>query len=189
MQNNSTRRDFLKTTLGAAVTAGMAPTILRADDKADVKPTIVGEGAYQYEVIDNWPKLPAGYKFGNTHAICETSDGRFFVHHQNGAPDSMAILDPDGKFIKSWGKQFIHGAHGMQLRKEGSEEFLYLAATGQHQVFKTTLDGEVLMTLDYPKDAKDAAGNPCYADEKKYVPTNIAFHPTDGSFYVADGYP
>jgi hypothetical protein len=44
------------------------------------------------------------------------------------------------------------------------------------------------MTLEYPKEAKNTAGNACYADEKKYVPTNIAFHPSDGSFYVADGY-
>ena len=41
--------------------------------------------------------------------------------------------------------------------------------------------------LDYPKDAKNAAGEPCYENEKKYIPTNIAFAP-NGDFYVADGY-
>jgi hypothetical protein len=57
----------------------------------------------------------------------------------------------------------------------------------------------VIFKLDYPKDAKNAKGELCYADGKTkdgkdrpaeagYSPTNIAFHPTDGSFYVADGY-
>jgi hypothetical protein len=191
MGNDLSRRGFIRTGLGAAVAAACAPTLLRAQDKAapaTSRPLSVGEGAHTYEVIDDWAKLPEGYKFGNTHGVCETADGRIFIHHQNGSPDSMAIFDPDGKFIKSWGPQFRGGAHGLQLRKEGNDEFLYLAATGQHKVFKTTLDGEVLMELGYPKDAKNAAGEPCYADEKKFVPTNIAFHPTDGSFYVADGY-
>src|SRR5204862_5296995 len=41
--------------------------------------------------------------------------------------------------------------------------------------------------LRYPKDAKNAKGEPCYADEGKFVPTFIAFGPT-GDFYVTDGY-
>jgi hypothetical protein len=56
-----------------------------------------------------------------------------------------------------------------------------------HKVFKTNLKGEKVFELGYPKDAKNAAGEPCYVDEKKYVPTFIAFAP-GGDFYVTDGY-
>ena len=78
-------------------------------------------------------------------------------------------------------------AHGMDLRKEGSEEFLYFAPTGQSRVVKTNLKGEKVFEIGVPTDAKNAKGEPCYGEGKKYVPTFIAFAP-QGDFYVADGY-
>lgn len=188
MQSKPSRRAMVRAFGAAAVASAAAPFFVRAEDKAAAKALVVGDGAFRYEVIDDWAKLPDGMKFGNTHAAAEAADGRILIHHQGGAPDSVFVFDADGKFVKSWGKEWRGGAHGMQLRKEGNDEFLYLATTGQRTVLKTTLDGEVLLKLEYPKDAKNAAGQPCYANANGYSPTNIAFHPTDGSFYVADGY-
>lgn len=176
------RRQFVRATLSAAA---LGPTILHAQDKAGARRLLTGSGQHTYEVIPDWARLPAGRRFGNTHAVVEDSQGRILIHHQG--PESVCIFDPDGRFIKSWGSQWQAGAHGMQLRKEGSEEFLYLATTNQHLVVKTNLDGEVVFKLEYPRDAKDAAGNPCYADGGRYNPTNIALAP-NGDFYVADGY-
>jgi hypothetical protein len=187
MRNTSiSRRTFVKS-LGVGAAIGCCPLILHADDKAGSKAPVLGSGEHTYEAIHGWAQVPEGMKFGNTHMVQEDSQGRIIIHHQNGAPDSVFIFDPDGKFISSWGADWRAGAHGMQLRKEGNEEFLYLATTSQHKVLKTTLDGVPVFVLDYPKDAKNAAGQPCYEDEKKYLPTNIAFAP-NGDFYVADGY-
>lgn len=179
------RRDFVKTVGAGAALAGF-PLILHADDKAGGKAPILGSGPHTYEAIHGWAQVPEGMRFGNTHMVQEDAQGRILIHHQ-GAPDSVFIFDPDGKFISSWGAKWCKGAHGMQLRKEGNQEFLYLATTGNRQVAKTTLDGEELFVLDYPKDALNSAGQPCYESEKKYIPTNIAFGP-NGDFYVADGY-
>lgn len=188
----SSRRSFLRTGIGAAVAAASAPLLLRAQDKTipdGARPTVTGSGGHTYKVIDNWAKLPEGKRFGNTHGVCEAADGRIFIHNMSPTGDSMCVFDPaDGKLIKSWGKEYMHGAHGLQLRKEEGGEFLYLATTGQHFVAKTDLDGNELFRLPYPKEARNDKGEPCYPDPKRYVPTNIAFHPTDGSFYVTDGY-
>ncbi len=162
-----------------------APAIVGAQDKSGSKPLIVGSGAHTYEVVDGWAKLPDHIHFGNTHAVQEAADGRILVHHTG--KQSVCIFDPDGKFIESWGDQYAGAAHGMDLRKEGSEEFLYLAATGQHKVYKTDLKGNVVLTLDYPAEARDAAGKPCYDSPNPYVPTFTAFAP-NGDFYVTDGY-
>lgn len=165
--------------------------ILRADDKtvaADARPVVIGSGEHTYKVVDNWAQLPAGKRFGNTHGVCEASDGRIFIHNGSPTGDSMCIFDPDGKFIKSWGQAYAPGAHGLQLRKEQDGEFLYLAETGQHFAAKTDLEGNEIFRIGYPADAKNDEGKPCYPDPNRYVPTNIAFHPTDGSFYVSDGY-
>ena len=201
-QHDLSRRAFVKSALGAAVAAGVGPTILRAGETRmnatteTGRPLIIGSGQHTYQVIDEWAKLPSGKKFGNTHGVCETADGRIFIHNASPTGDCVCEFDPQGKFIRSWGKEYSPGAHGMQLRTEGGEEFLYFATTSNHTCAKTDLKGERVFGLEYPKDARNAKGEPCYADDDKkpaaakYSPTNIAFAPGDngGDFYVADGY-
>jgi hypothetical protein len=206
------RRSFMKSTAAiGAVAAFAAPAILRADDKAGDKPVILGKGEHTYELVPGWGELPEGKKYGNTHAVVETQDGRILVHNASPTGDCTCIFDPDGKFITSWGHDFAglgkglnSGAHGMDIRKEGNEEFLYLAPTGMHRVYKTTLDGEIVMTLHYPRlarDIRDGKVVPDYHDtevnergrkrvkhaEEFFIPTFIALAPT-GDFYVSDGY-
>ena len=185
-----TRREAIRAGAGiaAAIAAGVAPRVLRAEDKAGTKALVYGTGAHTYEVIDEWARRPASKAWGNTHMVRELADGRILVHHTG--PESVHVFDPDGTFIEAWGADLSGGAHGMDLRKEGNEEFLYFAASKQNRVVKTNARGERVFELTYPKDAKNAAGDPCYADEKKFVPTFIAFAPGDeaGDFYVADGY-
>jgi hypothetical protein len=180
------RRSFVKAAAASLAAGYVFPAILRAEDKAGAKPLITGDGAHTYEVIENWAQLPDGKTFGNTHSVLETADGRIAIHHTG--QDSTAFFDPDGKFIEAWGgKTYAGSAHGMDMRKENGEEFLYLAATGMHKAIKTNLKGEVVFSLDYPKDAMNAAGQPCYTSAKAYVPTFTAFAP-NGDFYVTDGY-
>ena len=187
--NASSRRTFIKAVGASAIAAAASgPMILRADDKAGGKAPVIGEGSHKYEAIHGWAKVPENIKLGNTHMVQEDAQGRIIIHHQGGSGESVCIFDADGKFIKAWGKEWSGGAHGLQLRKEGNQEFLYLATTGQKKVVKTDLDGSVVFSLDFPKEAVNAEGKPCYdAANPKYSPTNIAFGP-NGDFYVADGY-
>jgi hypothetical protein len=171
--------------IAAIVASGVAPRFLRAEDKATAKAKVYGKGAHTYEVVDNWAQRPESKPWGNTHMVQELADGRILVHHTG--PESVHVFDPDGKFISAWGAEFAGGAHGMDLRKEGNEEFLYFAPSGQHRVVKTNLKGEKVFELGYPKDAKNAEGKPCYNGPDKYVPTFIAL-PANGDFYVTDGY-
>ena len=179
--SSSSRRSFLKGAGVAAAGAIAAPTILRAIElPANGPGSIQGEGAHKYEWMHDWLTVPDTVKLGDCHGVQQDSQGRIFIHH-TGTP-SMLVCDTDGKVIKTWGAEYAGGAHGLQLRKEDGGEFLYLALTGQHRVVKTDLDGKVVFDIKYPKDSG------VYPDPNKYVPTNIAFHPTNGDFYVADGY-
>jgi hypothetical protein len=188
------RRTFLTAAAASAVAIGF-PAIVGAEDKAGDKPVIVGQGDHQYQWVDNWAKLPDGKKFGNTHAVVVLADGRVLIHNESPTGDATCIFDPDGKFITSWGKEYAGGAHGMDLRTENGKEFLYLAPTSMHRVFKTTVEGEQLMDLHYPAAAMDAKDNqvvPDYKGPNKFVPTFIAVPPEsvspNGDFYVTDGY-
>ena len=86
--------------------------------------------------------------------MVEDSQGHIYVHHTVHAtseiPDSMVVFDEKGKFVKSWGKEFKGGAHGLHIQKEGSTEYLYLCDTARGIVMKATLNGESVYTLGYP---------------------------------------
>ena len=91
---------------------------------------MLGEGAYTYEAIHDWGELPPQLKWGNTHGVVEDAQGHIYVHHTvhatSDSADTVVVFDDSGKFVRSWGKEFRGVAHGLQLRKEGRDEFLYL---------------------------------------------------------------
>ena len=88
-----TRRSFLV----SAAAAACAPTFLGATDKAGSKPPILGQGEYQYEAIHDWGELPRTIKYGNTHGVCEDSQGNIYVHHtvhaNSDSLDTMVVFD------------------------------------------------------------------------------------------------
>ena len=140
-----------------------------------------GIGEHTYELVEPWGVLPTGIQYGNTHGVAEDSQGRIYIHNQSPTGHSMVVFDGDGKFITAWGAEFSKGAHGLQLSKEGRDEYLYLALTDEHRCVKTTLTGKIVWELKYPQEPG------VYENETKYVPTNIAIAP-NGDFYIADGY-
>src|SRR5262249_12833827 len=120
--------------------------------------------------------------------------GLIYIKHRAGgdkpksaaaAQDTIAVFDPDGKFVRSFGKEYHGGGHGIDIREENGQEFLYLSCMFPvNLVVKTDLKGEVV----WRKERKDLAVTHKYDDAKaRFSPTNIAFAP-DGGFYVADGY-
>ncbi len=185
MEKNS-RRGFFSY-IGATLSG---PVILGAGNKSGSQNLITGEGNHKYEVIHDWGELPADIKYGNTHGVVEDSHGRIYVHHTvnktSEKHDTMVVFDEKGKFVKSWGKDFEGGAHGLHIRKEGSQEYLYLCDTKRAIVVKATLDGEEVWTIRYPKESDAYKPGP---DGKpvKYSPTNLAIAP-NGDIYVGDGY-
>jgi hypothetical protein len=177
------RRTFLKA-------AAVAPAILRADDKAGMKAPVLGSGDHVYEAIHDWGELPQEIKYGNTHGVVEDSQGHIYVHHTVNAAsessDSMVVFDEKGKFVKSWGKEFKGGAHGLHIRREGSTEYLYLCDTKRGVVVKSTLAGEEVWSVGYP-DQSVAYKPGADGKKPKYSPTNLAIAP-NGDIFVGDGY-
>jgi hypothetical protein len=161
----TSRRAFVFGVLGATCKSG------------SLRP-VVGAGDHTYEVIHDWGELPSGIRYGNTHGVAEDAQGNIYVHHtvhaESESSDSMVVFDRAGRFVKSWGREFKGGAHGLHL--EGG--FVYLCDTKRAIVVKATLDGEEVFTLGYPES---------YPQGAKYSPTNLAVAP-NGDLYVADGY-
>src|SRR5438270_2650595 len=140
------------------ITGLSAPLILGATNKSGSKPPVLGSGGHTYECIHDWGELPQDIKYGNTHGVCEDSQGHIYVHHtvnkDSQSHNSMVVFDAKGKFVTSWGADFMGGAHGLHIHKEGREEFLYLCDTKRAVVVKATLKGEELWSVGYPDQSE-----------------------------------
>jgi len=180
----------MQSTRGASTRGAAAPAVAGTTDKTGSRPPVIGAGEHRYEVIHDWGELPAAISYGNTHGVCEDSQGRIYIHHSVHATseshDSMVVFDAQGRFIKSWGKEFKGGAHGLHIRKETGGEFLYLCDTDRAIVQKTTLEGEEVWTTGYPGESEAYRPGPD-GQRPKYSPTNLAIAP-NGDIYVGDGY-
>jgi len=189
------RRTFIKQTGAAAlaVTAtGTSGPFVHAGNKSGEKPPIVGEGEYRYECHHNWGEVPGWIHWFETHGVAIDNDGFIYIKHRAGgekpktpadAQDTIVVFDPAGKFVRSFGKEYHGGGHGIDIRKENGQEFLYLSCMFPvNLVIKADLKGEVVWI-------KQAPAEPHVYDKPNtpFSPTNVAFAP-DGGFYVGDGY-
>ncbi len=171
----TTRRQFIRqATLAAAACYVLPGQVSGADD-----PAILGQGNYRYRLVPNWGVLGNDTPVNDCHAMVLDKRGRLLLL-TNESRNNVIIYDRGGKLLGTWGHDFP-GAHGMTLVNENGEEFLFITDYARHQVFKTTLDGRILLTLDAPF----ASGHFTHADQ--YKPTHVVPAP-DGSFYVLDGY-
>lgn len=176
------RRSAVKA-VAAAVVAGAGPNI-HASDKAGTKNVVIGEGEHTFECLHGWGEAPEHVRWFNTHGVAVDEAGLIYIKHQSAGPtpiDTIVVFDPDGRFVRSFGKEYHQGGHGIDIRKERGEEYLYLSDVHNRQVIKTNLKGEVVWKKSYPTEAG------VYQKIEQYRPTNVAFAP-DGGFYIGDGY-
>jgi DNA-binding beta-propeller fold protein YncE len=148
----------------------------------------VGTGKFTYEVEEGWGKLPEGWSFVEVGGVAVDSGDRVYVFNRSEHP--VIVFDREGNFIKSWGEDLFRNAHAALI---GPDDALYCTDDRGHTVRKTTLDGEVLLTLgtpDQPSDTGYDGGD--YRTIKRdgppfNRPTNLALSPA-GEIYITDGY-
>ena len=189
------RREFLTATAAGTVASIAAPAVLTAA-KTDTQ-IIVGQGDYRYEAIHNWPQLPDRFRWQTTHNVAIDREGLLYVIHEGRADVSdhpaIFVFDSEGRYVRSFGRQFQGGGHGIEVHQEDGQEFLYVCAYQQVKAFaKLDLKGELVWLKHAPMQAgMYAEGEDTHPQRiggrDRFMPTNIAFLP-DGDFLLADGY-
>lgn len=179
----ASRRSFLRrSTLSAAAVA--LPNLMLARRGMAQGNVVIGDGAYKFECIHDWGKLPDGHSYGGaTHGVALDAAGCVYITH-HGNPGSIFVFDPEGKFMRAMGEIHAGEGHGIEIRKEGNEEFIYVTSDSRKEstFAKMTLKGDVV----WKKGAPVESGK--YGQGKgKFVNTNLSFCP-DGGFHVGDGY-
>ena len=138
----------------------------------------VGTAAYTYEVAEGWGKLPDGWSFREAAAVGTDSNDNVYVFNRGEHP--MIVFDREGNFLRSWGEGVFPRAHGVTM---GPDDTIFCTDDGDHTVRKCKLDGTVLFTLGISgKPAPFMSGDPFNRC------THVAIDPTNGDFYVSDGY-
>ena len=194
MRNNITRRRFLNTTTAAG--AGISMPQLLLGQKSS-KETIIGEGKHRFEVQHDWAKLPDKYSWQTTHNVAVDAEGLLYVIHEGHANKknhpSIFVFDQKGKFIRAFGSQFQGGGHGIEVRTEGKDQFLYVCSYQQVKSFaKMTLEGKTVWEKYAPMESGVYRKDEDKVRVKRwgrdaFMPTNFAFL-DDGGFLLADGY-
>lgn len=189
---DKSRRQFIRNVSAATAAVSVSPILLNAQDKSGSKRPRVGAGEFVYECFHDWAadSFPAGHHFGNaSHGVAVDREGLIYITHY-GNPGSLFVFSPEGRFIKSMGEELRakgNGAgHGIDIRVEGNEEFMYLSPSDATLAFvKMTMKGEIVWKRGRHELNADSG---IYADEKTpYRPTNTSFRP-DGGYYLGDGY-
>ena len=139
-----------------------------------------GYNGMLYTLDIAWSKADTQqYPVNDCHEMVQDKKGRILLL-TNETHNNVLIYDTNGKLMDSWGHDFP-GAHGLTLHDENGTEFLYITDTVRHQVYKTTMDGKVLLTIDAPLEAG------IYKESKEFVPTETAID-ANGDIFIADGY-
>lgn len=173
------RRKFLQQSLCLATSGMVVPhfNILRSQP---VSQDIIGHGDFRYRVLRDWGKLDnKKFPVKDCHEMVMDKRKRLILL-TNETRNNILIYDKSGKLIDSWGNQFP-GGHGLTLHEENGEEFLYITDYELQEVYKTTIDGKILLTIRHPKFIG------AYKDCDKFLPTETCIGP-NGDIYIADGY-
>ena len=189
------RRKFLggAVSLAAVSTLGIPRLVLAKKTDAST----VGSGEHQYRVDHAWAKLPVEFSWQTTHNVAVDSQNNLYVIHEGHRDKkdhpSIFVFDPEGNYVRSFGSQFQGGGHGIEVRNEDGQEYLYVCGYQQIKMLaKMDLKGEVLWQKFAPmKSGKYAEGEASRPKQvwgrNRFMPTNFAFLP-GGDFLLADGY-
>ena len=173
------RRKFL-TSATVGLSAVGFPRLLLAQKAETAKP-VIGQDGFKYECDHEWGKLPEGHNYGGaSHGVAFDSQGLVYISHQ-GSPGGVFVFDQDGKFVKSMAPNHAGKGHGIDIRREGNEDFIYLAPNGGGPCAKLNLKGECVWEGGKPPESHR------YDKKEPFNATNISFCP-DGGWHVGDGY-
>ena len=101
-------------------------------------------GESSYQVVENWATFPPGVTaWSAATGVDIDSKGNIYVFHRNESMPIMAF-DKNGKFLRAWGQGMFKTTHFLRTDRDGN---VWVTDRGDHQVFKFSPEGKLLMTL------------------------------------------
>jgi DNA-binding beta-propeller fold protein YncE len=131
----------------------------------------VGAGIRRYEVVEDWPQVPEGMRWGQVVQVVVDSRDRV-MFFQRVAPQ-VSIFDKSGEHLGNWeSSRGFQDIHSVFVARDAEGEYMIVVDRDSNEVARTTLDGERVWSL------KGSMFN---------RPTDAAVA-SNGDIYVTDGY-
>lgn len=141
----------------------------------------------EFEVIQNWEKLPEGWSFVEVAGVATDSQDRVYAFNRGEHP--MIVFDSEGNFLDAWGEGMFTNPHGLYI---SPDDTIFAADNFDHTVRIFNTSGELQKTLgskDEPSDTGFVPGETPvqYGGGPFNRVTNVALD-SQGDLFVADGY-
>ena len=140
-----------------------------------------GEGNFQYTFVDDWLKLPEGYKLLECPGVAVDGEDRVFILTRGEHP--IMVFDRDGNFIRSFGEGLFSDNRTHGLYYSAADDSLLAADDGIHTIQKFSSTGEKLMEIGERNHRA-----PRWSGQPFNRPTAAAIRPSNGDIYISDGY-
>lgn len=154
----------------------------------------------RYEPVARWAKIPHGTWLREATAVAVDSEDRVYVFNRGNMP--VLVFDADGNLIDQWGNDdpfsgmtMIEDPYGNRMQGWAGNRFrrahaitvdheghLWLVDDVGNRVYKTTRDGEVLLTIGTGEPAPRQSGRMFNR------PTDVAISSSTGEIFISDGY-
>ena len=160
-------------------------------------------GDRQYELVEGWGELPAGWEWGQVAGVaCDSQDN---VHVYTRTEHPYMVFDRSGRFVDHWGEGIFDEAHSLYIPPD---DCMFVLSHRAHFILKFNQEGRHILTLGkrgvpsdtgYTKEGRVPAspwssggGLPitngvAYGGPPFHQPTDIATA-ANGDIFVSDGY-
>lgn len=146
--------------------------------KEGVQPVRMGAGKMTFETVPGWGLRPSGESpLGPTHgSVVIDKAGNIYTSAQAG----VFVFTPAGQVIHSYLGKDYSNIHDMEIREEGSEEYIYGARNADAEGIKFNVrTGEIVLRLKYPEESG--------LNIDRFNPTAITVA-ANGDIYLSNGY-
>ncbi len=148
----------------------------------------ISSGQFRYRATAEWARWPRDWQILEVAAVATDSRDRVFVFSRGDHP--VAVFEPGGELLFSWGEGLFTRPHGFWI---GPDDVVYCTDDLDHTVRKFTPDGRLLLTLGTSGQPSDTGAKSLdyrtirRAGPPFHYPTNLAIAPS-GELYISDGY-
>src|SRR5688572_22755785 len=158
-----------------------------------VSESVVGSGAYTYEVQEDWAQIPAGWEMPAAAVTVDSEDRVYCFNRTQDHP--VVVFDREGRFLSAWGEGQFAFPHAIRVDENDN---LWTVDRELGQLLLFTRDGTLLRTVGTRGHRSSTGVSPDENGSQAYrsvthgggpfnLPTDLALTPS-GEIFVSDGY-